>query len=197
MTTQTTAQQKGAEALLKGVKDIMDVSEANITTKNSAQYYELKLQIDALRQEVVLLQNIVSAKKAAPKTAAKAAEGSTTVVADGAAVSVVKTAFASNAGTYFAQLYRDTGDAGNAFRAKYVSDAVKAELAKDETIKAKKNVDVRANAEARFIHNYLKTNAKALFDQFATEFLAAKKEHAEASKPPQQTAEPNTPPHTD
>jgi len=195
---QKPAQQNGAEALLKSIKDLLDTLETNLTTKFAAQIYELKVQNDALRQEVVVLQNIVSEKKKpAAKAAAKTATAETVTVEGGAATAVEKKPFPTSVGAYFARLYKDTGAEGNTFRAKYITDAMKTDLDKEEEIKAKKNADVRANAEARWLHAHLKLKNKQLADQFNAEFLAAKKEHAEASKPAQQTVEPDTPPTTD
>jgi len=183
----------GADQLLKKIKELLDIQETNFTTKLVAETHALKIQVDALRQEVVVLQSIASEKKKdAPKTAAAKTE----VAADAATTTeevVKKPPFASNIPAYFGQLYKDTSDVGVAFKAKYLNEAMLTAMRADPEIAKKKNADVKANAEARFCHNYLKTNNKALADTFATEYKTAKTNHEAAAKPTQQVAEPTTP----
>lgn len=184
----------GANALIKQIKDLLEIQEANLTAKFATGNHEIKVQMDALRQEVVTLQQISAGSKKTPaKAAAKTAE---TVTTDAATPEVAKKPFATNIPAYFTQLYKEESDAGKAFREKYLNKDMLDALAADATINAKKDGEVKTNAKARFCHTWLKTNNKALADQFATEYKSAKEQYTAASKP-QQTAEPTTPENTD
>ncbi len=192
-----TAQTSGADLMLGKIKGQLDIMESNLTAKIVAENHALKVQIDALRQEMVTLQSIVAGSKkttAAKPAAAKTGE-TVVVAADAAVAEVAKAPFPTTIPAWFCKLYKDTTQEGIAFRAKYLNEAMLAEMNKDTVIAGKKNAEVKVNSEARFCHQYLKANNKALTDQFALEYKTAKALHEAAAKPTQQVAEPTTPPN--
>jgi len=182
--------ENGVQKLSEVFKPMMDNVVASLTQVIVANSSEIVASVKEVSARVEVLEKSHSEKKKVTKAPAKTADAA----AGGADATApkpadAKPAFIGNIMLNFKDRYKNDA----AFREKYETSEMKLAMEADVAISAKKD-DQKITAKSIFAWSYMKNYLPGKLAEFTEEFNAAKKAHAEATKPPQETVEKNTPP---
>jgi hypothetical protein len=188
----------GAQKLATFLQPLLKALGDELKEYISAQNQEVLIAVKSLEVRMDILEKLVSEKRKpvsrakADKTAdagdakGDAAEGEAVKQPTGAAKN-----FAVNKLVYFRGQFKTD----EAYRTKYVTPELQGMMDADDTIKKKKTPEQKLVAQATFCWNYYKAAVPpTVANEIEADYKAKKAANEAANKPPQEAAEPNTPP---
>jgi hypothetical protein len=169
------------------VEKAVEKNVQRILEQNTAIEQALLIEMKELSVRLTVIEQLLSDKRKPINVRADKKAGD--APAETADKAVAKPGnFANNKMVYFREQYKNCEE----YRKKYTSDALQAAMDADGHITSK-NGEQKTAAQSKFAWAYIKNSEPDLFKQIGAEYDDAKKQFEASLKPPQQTAEANTP----